>query len=231
MSFVLDLNPMIGRLARRRSNFGRVYEDADKNIFISVTTFLKMTTDKDEWLEQWRQRVGAEKAAQISSVAKNRGTALHTAMETLLRGNEVKIFAPDVRMLFNSLRGKIEENLTTIHGIELPLYSTELGMAGTADCFGYWKGELACIDWKNSRKEKSRDQITEYFLQGVSYSLMYYARYGVMPKKIVIPIFVVDGQSVIYEANISEYLGEFDRRYENFKEILNEKKLVLGDYE
>jgi genome maintenance exonuclease 1 len=232
MTFELDLVKKSNiTFRRRKSSIGRIYENGLDRL-VSVTTFLALTSDKDGYLEQWRALVGEEKADLISKTAAARGHSLHHAMEAFLLGNDnPPIIGADVRMLFRSLKAQISANLSVVYGIELPLYSKTLGLAGTTDCIGRWKGKLAVVDWKNSRNDKELDMVQDYFLQAVAYALMFYDMYGKMPELLVVPVFCVNGESRIFEADIKDHLSAFHARWTKFKELMNEKDFQIGEYE
>ena len=65
----------------------RYYATPDGNNLPSVTTILDKTKppEKVEALNQWRRRVGAEKAQQITTEAANRGTRMHTYLEQYVK--------------------------------------------------------------------------------------------------------------------------------------------------
>ena len=70
-------------LHRKNENGGRVYVTPDGNKLPSVTTILDRTKPQEKRiaLENWKQRVGHEKAQQITTEAANRGTRMHSYLE------------------------------------------------------------------------------------------------------------------------------------------------------
>ena len=70
----------------------RYYATPDGKNLPSVTTILDKTKppEKVEALNQWRRRVGAEKAQQITTEAANRGTRMHTYLEHYVKTGERK---------------------------------------------------------------------------------------------------------------------------------------------
>ena len=58
----------------------RVYQTPDGETLPSVTTILSATKDMTE-LNKWRDRIGHEKAQQITTEAANRGTRMHAYLE------------------------------------------------------------------------------------------------------------------------------------------------------
>ena len=68
-------------------------------------------------------------------------------------------------------------------------------MAGRVDCIGEYDGELAIIDFKTSGKEKTKEQIQNYFNQTTAYSHMWNESHidGEKVTRIVILIITDDG--------------------------------------
>ena len=73
-------------------NGKRFYATPDGNKLPSVTTILDKTKPEEKKLilEQWRRRVGYEKAQQITTEAANRGTRMHTYLEHYVKNGELK---------------------------------------------------------------------------------------------------------------------------------------------
>lgn len=64
---------------------GRIYRDADGEIYHSVTRILKETSNSKAALEAWVARLGEERAAVERDTAATRGTLTHNCAEYLLR--------------------------------------------------------------------------------------------------------------------------------------------------
>ena len=64
---------------------GRIYRDANGEIYHSVTRILKETSDSKAALEAWVARLGEETANQERDTAAERGTRTHNAAEYVLR--------------------------------------------------------------------------------------------------------------------------------------------------
>ena len=173
---------------------GRVYETPEGNCYPSVTTVLSNRPEKKKSLAEWRKRVGEKKATEISTQAARRGTSVHRLVEDYL----VDLREPDLNEMptaissFNSIRKSLDINLEVIRGIEVPLYSDRLKLAGRCDCVGQWSGKNSIIDFKTSKKLKKEEWIEEYFLQCTAYSLMFEERTGIVTEGIVVLISVDD---------------------------------------
>jgi hypothetical protein len=64
---------------------GRIYRDAQGEIYHSVTRILKETSNSKAALEAWVARLGEERAAVERDTAATRGTQMHNCAEYLLR--------------------------------------------------------------------------------------------------------------------------------------------------
>ena len=162
--------------------------------FPSITTVLGRK--KAKAIKQWRERVGAEQANKITTQASRRGTNMHKVVENYLDNYDdyYQKALPNVKELFTTIQPIIDENISLIHGIEVPLWSKHLGVAGRCDCIGIWDNELAIIDWKTSNKPKKWEWIEDYFLQATAYSIMYEERTKKPVGKAVVVI-AVEGDS------------------------------------
>jgi genome maintenance exonuclease 1 len=178
----------------RMTSEGRVYETPEGKRYPSVTTVLGNRPEKKKSLAEWRKRVGEQKATEISTQAARRGTSVHRLVEEYL----IDLKEPDLNEMptaissFNSIRKSLDINLEVIRGIEVPLYSDRLKLAGRCDCVGEWSGKNSIIDFKTSKKLKKESWIEEYFLQCTAYSLMFEERTKIVTEGIVIIISVDD---------------------------------------
>jgi len=173
-------------------NGKRFYSTPDGNKLPSVTTILDKTKppEKVKALQEWRNRVGAEKAQQITTEAANRGTRMHTYLEHYVKTGELRDrpsnpFAwPSHAMAETVIRDGLK-NVTEFWGVEVPLYFPGL-YAGTSDGAGIHLGQESILDYKQSNKEKKREWIEDYFLQTVFYGTAHNEVYGTKINKGVI---------------------------------------------
>ena len=187
---------------------GRVYQTPDGKKYPSITTVLSSYNKKA--LFEWRARVGEEEANRIARKASNRGTKLHTVCENYLLGEisqmKMQSMMPDTKELFMQLRPFIDESVGRVFGIEQPLFSHELKIAGRCDCIAEWNGELAIIDYKSASREKTEDGILNYFMQCTAYAEMFEERTGMPINQIVVAIAVENGQPQIFKKDKLAYM-------------------------
>ena len=173
----------------------RVYETPD-GTFPSITTVLGRK--KAQFFKEWRARIGEEEANKITTQATRRGTKVHKVVD-------FEDSLPHVREMFNTIKPHLDKNLDNIAGIEIPLWSKQLGVAGRCDCVADWKGQKAILDWKTSGKLKKREWVEEYFLQTTAYSIMFEERTKIPINNIVIVIAVENEEPQIFEEKSFDY--------------------------
>ena len=66
-------------------------------------------------------------------------------------------------------------------------------MAGRVDCVGVFDGVPSIIDFKTSKRIKTKDKITNYFMQEAAYAIMWEERTG-MPIVNLVTIMDVDNE-------------------------------------
>jgi hypothetical protein len=115
---------------------GRVYETPTGEKYPSITTVLSEYSKAG--ITKWRQRVGEETANKISAKASGRGTKLHDACEKYLLNEmtdmKIQMMMPDVKDFFFQLKGHLDEKIGLVYGLEQPLYSHMMRIAGRCDC-------------------------------------------------------------------------------------------------
>lgn len=142
----------------------------------SVTTILDKTKSEEsrQALANWRKAVGEQKAQQITTEAANRGTRMHSYLESYVLSDDMKPlptnpYAHPSWFMAAEVILKGLCNVDEFWGVEVPLYYSGL-YAGTTDCLGLWKGRPAIMDFKQSNKPKKREYIGDYFLQLCAYA-------------------------------------------------------------
>ena len=169
----------------------RFYVTPDGNAYPSITTVLSLQ-DKPG-LKKWREDVGEKEAKQISQESMRIGTAVHQMCEFYLSNYIIKLKNEDKKIVdtFNRLRFLLG-NINNIVGVEIPLFSDLLRVAGTTDCIAEYNGVLSVIDFKTSRKPKKEVWIDDYYMQTFAYKLMFEEMTGIEIKQIVILVACVE---------------------------------------
>lgn len=189
---------------------GRIYTTPEGNRYPSVTTVIGAGSDKS-YLERWKARVGEEEARRVSAQATRRGTAVHELVEQYLCNNPTyaKGHMPANILSFKNIKSFLDDNIGTIAGLEIPLYSDKLRVAGRVDCVAEWNGTWSIVDFKTSKREKARDDIHDYFIQCSAYAMMMFQTTGILCKQSVIVMTVDDGNSLVFVEKTRDWLPKF----------------------
>ena len=197
---------------------GRTYKTPTGKSYPSITTVLSAYNKKA--IYEWRQRVGDEEANRISRAASGRGTRLHNAVEGYLLNEmttlKMQSIMPDAKELFVQIRPLLDQSVGRIFGIEQPLYSDRLMVAGRCDCIGEWEGKLAIIDWKTAKVHKSKENILNYFMQAAAYAEMFHERTGRLVDDLVIAIANDTGIPQVFTEKRVDYLDELNKYLDKY---------------
>ncbi len=208
----VKLNCLDFDLESETTEQGRKYKTPDGQYYPSITTVL--SSYNKQAIYEWRQRVGEEEANRVSRKASNRGTKLHSTVEQYLLNEmsplKMHSMMPDMKELFLKLKPFLDNHVNNIYGIEQPLYSHRLRLAGRCDCIGEWDGKISIIDWKTANYSKEKDQIANYFMQGSAYAEMFGEITGMEINQVVIAIAVENQPPQIFIEEKSKYLPELN---------------------
>jgi len=179
-------------LSRATVNGQRLYATPNGDRLPSVTTVLDRTkpAEKRMALEQWKKRVGVEKAQQITTEAANRGTRMHTYLEHyIINGTQKERGSNPFSWPSHAMAATvIEQGLSGVDefwGTEVPLYFPSV-YAGTTDCVGVHRGQEAIMDFKQTNKPKREEWIDDYKLQLAAYAEAHNELHGTAIRKGVI---------------------------------------------
>jgi genome maintenance exonuclease 1 len=123
---------------------------------------------------------------------------------------------------FKTIQPYIDEHVNKIYGIELQMYSDQLKTAGTADLICEYDGVPTVLDFKTSRRRKTKDQILNYFMQGTAYSIMVKEHYGLKIEQIVILMAVNDDSPLVFSEPVSSY----EKMVRKYFQLYTEGKLT-----
>jgi|TARA_B110000858_G_scaffold85550_1_gene98861 ATP-dependent exoDNAse (exonuclease V) beta subunit len=210
-------------LKRINANGKRLYLTETGERYPSVTTVLSYFSKKG--IAKWRARVGAAEANRISTQASGFGTAVHNIAEKYTLGIlDAKKENPIALSSFQTIQPYLDENVDNIYGIETRMYSHELKTAGTADLICRYAGKNTLLDFKTSRKRKTRDHVTTYFMQCAAYAIMVKELYDMDIEQIVILMAVrEDNNPIIFVEDIEPWI----KMTRKFFELHNSGKLPL----
>lgn len=152
----------------------------------SVTTVLSVLEEK-AWLEEWRNRIGADEADRIMRRGGARGTAMHDMCEKLVLNDPfpTKGHMPSNVALYSQVKPILLERLTEVYGVEIALYSDYIKVAGRCDLVGLFDSVASIIDYKTTNWAKDEEAMHGYFLQEALYAAMFSEMYGINIEQLV----------------------------------------------
>ena len=199
----------------------RVYVTPNGHTYPSITSVLGSQPKPS--LDAWRERVGDEEADRIMKESAKLGTAVHDLCERYLSNQNLFMVNDEARGVFNRLRFLLG-NINNIVGLEIPLYSDILKLAGTADCIAEYNGVLSVIDFKTSKRAKKEEWIEDYFIQAFFYSAAFFEMTGAIPEQIVILIAVRES----FEVQVfKKPFKEMDTYIEKLIQIMKQNPQVI----
>ena len=211
---------------------GHYYITNEGKRYPSITTVLKML-DTKEWYGYWVTSI-AKKENISESQAKVRckeigdnsikmGNIIHKYAEDYLNNSKYVPLksAEDIENinpadLFQPLMTHLASATTigTIYGVEKSIYSDDLELAGTVDCIAEYEGVLSIIDFKNSRKRKTKSECAkkDYFVQMCAYGKMWEFCTGQKIKQGVNIIINWDETLTVFKVKLDDYEVDLMRK-------------------
>ena len=167
----------------------RLYATPEGDRFPSVTTVISNNAKKKQSIARWRERVGKEKADNISARSTSRGTKFHSIVEDYLNNRlDLKRYGKyplPVLMFQHSIQDL--DRINNIYLQEAALYSRHLELAGRVDCIAEFDGVRSIIDFKTSKRIKKKENISNYFAQASAYAIMFEERTGMpIPNTVIL---------------------------------------------
>ena len=189
---------------------GRKYL-VDGNYYPSVTTVTGW--QKRSFFAEWRKNNQAESKRVVK-----RGTSLHSVIEKYLLNQELntKEMSVDILDLFLQMKTTIDR-IDNIHGLECPLFSKTIGLAGRVDCVAEFDGKLSIVDFKGSTKVKREEDIENYFTQTTAYSIMWQEKFKIPIKNVCIIISCETGDTQIFQRNPIHYVNKLKQAIDFYR--------------
>jgi genome maintenance exonuclease 1 len=204
--------PLWEELTSETTPEGRYYQTPDGETYPSVTTVTGWKMK--QFFADWRHRNPDE-----SQRVLRRGNQLHDTIEKYLYNDESYLDGTDedIPKLFHQMSENLGR-IDNITGLEQPLWSHTMKLAGRVDCIAEFDGKLSVIDFKGSTKLKKETDIKNYFLQATAYAIMFQERTKTPIEQIVILISCDTGESQVFVANPMDYVPQLKKCLEEYYE-------------
>ena len=157
--------------ARIEEHGTRLY-DVNGSRLPSVTTILGATKDQ-QFLKDWKAKVGEKRAEEIKNHSSRRGTSMHKFIESYVTGvgyDDLTELGQEARPMAEKV---IEIGLAPVeeyYGSEVTLYYPGL-YAGSTDLVCTHNGKDTIVDFKQANRPKKLEWIDDYFLQIAAYCM------------------------------------------------------------
>ena len=158
--------------ASRIEDQGTRLYDVNGSRLPSVTTILGATKDQ-QFLKEWKAKVGEEEADRIKNLSSRRGTAMHKFLEHYILGTGYD----DLTELGQKAKAMAEKVIDIglapvekYYGSEVTLYYPGL-YAGSTDLVCVHNGKDSIVDFKQSNRPKREDWIDDYKMQIAAYAM------------------------------------------------------------
>ena len=203
----------------------RRYATPDGEKLPSVTTILDATKSEESKaaLQNWRRRVGVQKAQEITTEAAGRGTRMHKWLEDYVKTGVIgdpgsNPYSIQSNNMARSIITQGMDKCSEYWGTEVPLYFPKI-YAGTTDLCGIHDGAEAIMDHKQTNKPKKREWIDDYFVQLAAYANAHNEVHGTKIQKGV--IFMCDPNCMYQEfiiegAEFTKYTDMWFKRVEQY---------------
>ena len=205
----------------------RIYEVAGYRL-PSVTTILGRTKNQ-QFLKDWKAKVGEKEAERIKNLSSRRGTAMHKFLETHITGvgyDDLTEIGQAAKPMAEKI---IEVGLTPIseyYGSEVMLHYPGL-YAGSTDLVCNHNGLDTIIDFKQANRPKKQEWIDDYFLQIAAYAMAHDYVYKSKIEQGVIMICTPDlyyQEFKIQGAELREWKHKFLKRLDMYNELIFDEK-------
>ena len=205
----------------------RVYEISNYRL-PSVTTILGATKNQ-EFIKQWKAKVGEQEADRIKNHSSNRGTAMHKFLEHYILGtgyDDLTSIGQEASPMANKI---IEIGLAPVeeyYGSEVTLHYPGL-YAGSTDLVCLHNGMESIVDFKQSNRPKKEEWIEDYYMQIAAYAMAHDYVYGSKIQQGVIMVCTPDlyyQEFKVEGLQLKQWKHRFLKRLDMYHDLKNDEK-------
>ena len=213
--------------ARIEDQGTRLY-DVNGTRLPSVTTILGATKDQ-QFLKDWKAKVGEAEAERIKNVSSSRGTAMHKFLEHYILGSGYDDLTEIGQKAKTMAQKVIEVGLAPVeeyYGSEVTLYYPGL-YAGSTDLVCLHNGVEAVVDFKQANRPKKKEWIEDYYMQIAAYAMAHDYVHNSAIQKGVIMVCTPDlyyQEFVVNGAELRRYKHKFLKRLDMYYDLLHDEK-------
>ena len=211
----------------------RVYEINNYRL-PSVTTILGATKNQ-EFIKQWKAKVGEQEAERIKNLSSKRGTSMHKFLEHYVLGtgyDDLTGLGQEAKPMAQKI---IEEGLLPVeeyYGSEVTLYYPGL-YAGSTDLVCNHNGLETIVDFKQANRPKKPEWVEDYYLQVAAYAMAHDYVYKSKIQQAIIMICTPDlyyQEFKIQASELRSWKHKFLKRLDMYNELQFDEKKITKPY-
>ena len=205
----------------------RLY-DVNGSRLPSVTTILGATKDQ-QFIKDWKAKVGEQEAERIKNLSSRRGTSMHKFLEAYITGTGYDDLTELGQAAKPMAKKVIEIGLAPVeeyYGSEVTLYYPGL-YAGSTDLVCVHNGKDSIVDFKQSNRPKREEWIGDYKLQIAAYAMAHDYVHDSKIEQGVIMVCTPDlyyQEFVVSGAELRRYKHEFLKRLDMYYDLMHDEK-------
>jgi len=205
----------------------RVYEINNYRL-PSVTTILGATKNQ-EFIKQWKAKVGEAEADRIKNHSSSRGTSMHKFLEHYILGTGYDDLTAIGQEASPMAKKIIEIGLAPVeewYGSEVTLHYPGL-YAGSTDLVCLHNGMETIVDFKQANRPKKKEWIEDYYMQIAAYAMAHDYVYGSEIKQGVIMVCTPDLYYQEFKtegADLRAWKHKFLKRLDMYHELMHDEK-------
>ena len=205
----------------------RIYE-VNSYRLPSVTTILGATKDQ-QFLKDWKDKVGEKEADRIKNLSSRRGTSMHKFLEHYITGvgyDDLTEIGQKAKTMADKI---VEVGLAPVdewYGSEVTLHYPGL-YAGSTDLVCLHNGMETIVDFKQANRPKKKEWIEDYYLQIAAYAMAHDYVYGSSIRQGVIMVCTPDlyyQEFRITDHELRRYKHEFLKRLDMYHDLKFDEK-------
>ena len=214
--------------ASRIEDHGTRLYDVNGTRLPSVTTILGATKDQ-QFLKDWKAKVGEAEAERIKNLSSRRGTSMHKFLEHYILGTGYDDLTELGQKAKTMAKKIIEVGLTPVeewYGSEVTLYYPGL-YAGSTDLVCLHNGKETVVDFKQANRPKRKDWIEDYYMQIAAYAMAHDYVHKSNIEQGVIMVCTPDlyyQEFVVSGAELRQWKHKFLKRLDMYYDLKHDEK-------
>ena len=212
----------------RHEDHGTRTYDVNGTRLPSVTTILGATKDQ-QFIKDWKAKVGEQEAERIKNLSSRRGTSMHKFLEAYITGTGYDDLTELGQTAKPMAEKVIEIGLAPVeeyYGSEVTLFYPGL-YAGSTDLVCNHNGLESIVDFKQSNRPKKKEWVEDYYLQIAAYAMAHDYVHGSNIEQGIIMVCTPDlyyQEFVVNGAELRQAKHRFLKRLDMYYDLLHDEK-------